>query len=52
MSKEKNLFKIKKPKNLNTIFMAQSSRMIDVLIRELSYITIELKEPYFNYEEY
>jgi hypothetical protein len=22
------------------------------LIRELSYITIELKEPYFNYEEY
>ena len=46
------LWALWRKKNLNTIFMAQSSRMIDVLIRELSYITIELKEPYFNYEEY
>lgn len=46
------LWALGRKKNLNTIFMAQSSRMIDVLIRDLSYITIELKEPFFNYEEY
>lgn len=46
------LWALWRKKNLYVVFMAQSNRMIDVLIRELSFITIELHEPFHDYAMY